>query len=722
MQNTLTIGVLLFLLTQTGARCEEPAPATKEAAKDALMFDDVWRQMMLRRLTWTPKHHKREYFVFHNADTSAKELEQTWIADGGRKEDIPPIDFNTEMLIVLFLDAKTADHHAIRIERVYHFADAENDRMLVLYSENKDAPAVVAEAEFPSDMLVVKNTHPSHCSFYSIDSKEGKELLKDLVYFKDTPVPTMPAIQVKPRAALRDTSKLVYDEYIRGYRGPGKPRERKERDAEGRIPVGVEKTAAAELAVKLATENFHVDAAELKVADISTSWRGLDLPFVGWTINLAQVSHGAPINVGRNLPLFADDAQPFERAGVEASVYNDDDWDIRAHLLHVTDDGEARPVIGENEARMRAESALRVQPDQQLEYRYAALVYYSEKGVSTRLVPAWRFTVLIRPDPAKLYSYSLSHQGYSVVLNAWTGELIGGAPAEDRWKERAERWNRDDKLPLGWADAEPALRAALDRLSLRLTEKEVDEILKPFTRDTALRYEGGTGDYEKFYALGKDRQIEIGFAGHFVPEEFRRKTRDLGPLTARTPWIGLFWNPETADLERAGVIAEKYLRAEIDAGRLTTAKFSTNPAGRAVTDHAVEIRLTERGVEHVYSATGSGRFQRHKLIELNLMDGGTWVHQLTVDMDDNAVVPSRWDPSDADIKTARAIADPACQDFITQAGQPGHTLEVRAWGEYDYAPLRRILTLDYSDGHGAAGTELRFMKVDMDHLKVDDPH
>jgi hypothetical protein len=113
---------------------------------------------------WTPEHKKAECVVFR----SAEEMEAAWIADGGKKENVPQrfnevgeikvfdedkkkgavldLDFDKTMVLAVFAGEKPTGGYRVRIERVVH--DAAKQTVWVLYREispgarkkpNKDA-------------------------------------------------------------------------------------------------------------------------------------------------------------------------------------------------------------------------------------------------------------------------------------------------------------------------------------------------------------------------------------------------------------------------------------------------------------------------------------------------------------------------------------------------------------------------------------------------------
>jgi len=266
---------------------------------------------------------------------------------------------------------------------------------------------------------------------------------------------------------------------------------------------------------------------------------------------------------------------------------------------------------------------------------------------------------------------------------------------------------------------DPAVRRAVSAIKPGMDVKEVEAVLKPVLVASAYEFAGGTGRHCRWYHLKGDREVVIEFGGL----DKLNRVEAVGALSPRSKWRGLFWDPARQDAEQARDIARKHLNRELARGAVLTKKYKTNPAGRRVSALRVPMTLTlKSGDRAAFTASASGRYVTHKLVVLDLLAGDRWVSQVVVDMDGKEVVPRSWTPTAKDIARARKIADPTVKDFLGRTEAERKKVTVKAWGDYDYGPLRRLVVLSYErpDRTNGLGIEGTFRVVDIESGKLDE--
>lgn len=109
---------------------------------------------ILRALTWSHPHAKAEQLVFRSQD----ELAKVWVADGGKKEDLPKVDFEKEMAIAVFAGEKPNSGYGVKIEKVA--VDQDTKVLDVLFNESAPDPGkMYAQVlSYPCQVVVVKRT------------------------------------------------------------------------------------------------------------------------------------------------------------------------------------------------------------------------------------------------------------------------------------------------------------------------------------------------------------------------------------------------------------------------------------------------------------------------------------------------------------------------------------------------------------------------------------
>ncbi|MGC3971104.1 MAG: hypothetical protein QM775_28340 [Pirellulales bacterium] len=255
------------------------------------------------------------------------------------------------------------------------------------------------------------------------------------------------------------------------------------------------------------------------------------------------------------------------------------------------------------------------------------------------------------------------------------------------------------------------------KLHVGMTVQEVENTIRPVLLDSGRQSEGGSGRSTRVYHLREDCQFYLRCDGY---PKFDNVI-EIGKLEPKKPWRKYTFEP--SEKERAVVveIATAALLNEIKAGRDPSALFPTNPAGRTASrkDVTTEVELNPGTKTKLTVSVGEGRWQNHKLVRVNFLKEKDWLYQVEVDMNEQKAVPSRWVPTEQDIVKARAIADPAIEEFLGKSAMERSTVKVRGWGDYDYGPLRRLVVLVYSKPNGL-GESLKFVVVDFENGKLND--
>ena len=70
---------------------------------------------VLRTLSWSLEHKEKHgrFFVFQNSD----EMKKIWKKDGGKEKDLPEVDFDSEMVIAVFVHREPLSYQDIKINR-----------------------------------------------------------------------------------------------------------------------------------------------------------------------------------------------------------------------------------------------------------------------------------------------------------------------------------------------------------------------------------------------------------------------------------------------------------------------------------------------------------------------------------------------------------------------------------------------------------------------------
>jgi len=249
-------------------------------------------------------------------------------------------------------------------------------------------------------------------------------------------------------------------------------------------------------------------------------------------------------------------------------------------------------------------------------------------------------------------------------------------------------------------------------LKIGMTEDEVIEIIKPICLDMAESSAYGGGEMTRFYHLKGDLQLSLHFGG--LAENCCLKS--IHEISPKKRWHGLLWNPQNADIENAIDILKKNISQQFEDKDELSKKYKPDPAGMAVNSYHLGIELQAKNGRSInFAVNTSGCFHTHKLLIINLLDDKDWMANFAVDLDDKKIVPTWWEPTEADIKNAREIADPTIKDSLKDVSP--ENLRVKGYGWYDFGPQRKILTLIYAYPQGM-GELLHYVSVDMQNMKL----
>jgi len=127
---------------------------------------------ILRVLDWSPVHKTAENLLLKDAAS----LEKVWLADGGKKEELPKVDFDKEMVVAVFAGAKEKPVR-VSIERVV----LNEDKLAVLYSVVEKGAQEEDKAVRPNvQVVVVEKKEVKETFFFDHDTADGKDFDKQL--------------------------------------------------------------------------------------------------------------------------------------------------------------------------------------------------------------------------------------------------------------------------------------------------------------------------------------------------------------------------------------------------------------------------------------------------------------------------------------------------------------------------------------------------------------
>lgn len=239
----------------------------------------------------------------------------------------------------------------------------------------------------------------------------------------------------------------------------------------------------------------------------------------------------------------------------------------------------------------------------------------------------------------------------------------------------------------------------------------IERTLAPILVARAYANAWGSGRQTLFYRLKGDRELVVNTGA--TPND--ETAEHLSPLRPGKRWFGLFFDPSAEDRQRAVALAVKQVRDVLRAGSSPATIFPTDPGGMLVrgNSYKVDLELQPGKPEAVEISCGWASWRTHRLLSLDFLKAGSWLFEVTVDLDDGRVVPTRWSPTPDEAARARSVADAACRDVLSKEGR----LQVTVSGEYDYGPLRRLVCVSYQM-HQHNGTSLSGALVDLDAGKL----
>lgn len=126
---------------------------------------------IVRSLTWSPAHVKAEQIVFQTQE----EMGKVWVADGGKKEDLPQVDFDEEMVLAVFGGEKPTSDFEIKLEAIIENS-AHRTKVYVIFREitpENNKPRPVARS-YPVQVAVLKRSGP--VEFVNVDSERGRDI------------------------------------------------------------------------------------------------------------------------------------------------------------------------------------------------------------------------------------------------------------------------------------------------------------------------------------------------------------------------------------------------------------------------------------------------------------------------------------------------------------------------------------------------------------------
>ena len=138
---------------------------------------------ILRVLAWAGPHKAAEGVCFR----SQEEMARVWVADGGKAENRPKVDWEKEMVLALFAGEKPTGGFKVEIEKVIQVQvkDKKGGRetlrtkdLVVLYRGTAPAPGAAATdaLTYPAHVVVVPKSE-GQVLFFDVVSEPGKHYL-----------------------------------------------------------------------------------------------------------------------------------------------------------------------------------------------------------------------------------------------------------------------------------------------------------------------------------------------------------------------------------------------------------------------------------------------------------------------------------------------------------------------------------------------------------------
>lgn len=256
------------------------------------------------------------------------------------------------------------------------------------------------------------------------------------------------------------------------------------------------------------------------------------------------------------------------------------------------------------------------------------------------------------------------------------------------------------------------LQTAVAELKKGMSIGEAAEILRPFTLANARTLAGITGLSTRLYHLKGDWQVAFE-----VNDDKELLTSSKFTLEPKLDWNGYLFKPDVKTKKVAIEIAVKAIQKELDEGNDPAKRFDTSELTHHLLpkkEEKVELQ-TKGGAKKTYNlAAELGQYRKHRLLTVNFLEGKEWVYSVIVDLEDKIAVPAKWVPSKEEIEAARKIVDPQIKEYLNQPGRPAM---VNGWGKYEFAPLRRMLILNYYKPDAKDAT-MKIFVVDMESKKV----
>ncbi len=516
------------------------------------------------------------------------------------------------------------------------------------------------------------------------------------------------AIRIVRREPLLPHSPLVYDDFWRAYKPPFEPRPRTERTLDHMIRPGLDEEEAKAMIFKQILGNVSVKKDELRIRDVQLMHRGSKC---GWSIEYEQVFR-APV-IERDFNVF----------GVKARVFRDDDWDIDVNLCDImVEQKTARPVLSKEAAKRLARTSLHVGENTPHSFEQLEIAYLPDTESEGRFIPVWQIEIHIPVDPATVKSYRWAHHGGEVGINAWTGAIVSGDPLWADWFKDPAHWDELQEELAGWgSDVPVATRDILDRVRCGASESEVDDILRPIMLATSYTPFDLSGGLEKLYHIRGNKQLRVVICGLWCNEKvvLRKKVVHIGPFELKRAWYGHF-APTDDEAKKATQIALAQLKRDLAEGTDHRELHEISTPWQVISSDlpelTVELDADRKGERKQYTVTVVGRYVTHRLVELDFACQDRFEFHLTVDLEDEVVVRTKWQPSPQDIEQARSIADPTLKDFF--GSDRRNKVKVTASGEYDFGPTRRCVFLSYEKPSPNGGTVSCGAMVELDNQRL----
>lgn len=133
----------------------------------------VWVLISIAHAVSWGNHQSAGEMVFQ----SRGEMVNVWTADGGREDQLPPVNFDKETVLAVFAGAKNGSGYKIKIMRIVKQQDGK--QVVVLYQTADPEVNAGGKTTYPNHVVTIAKTEGDF-KFLDVDTTEGKQFIAAL--------------------------------------------------------------------------------------------------------------------------------------------------------------------------------------------------------------------------------------------------------------------------------------------------------------------------------------------------------------------------------------------------------------------------------------------------------------------------------------------------------------------------------------------------------------